>query len=117
MGSCTGLINRCTFGSTNQQAGSYTPATELELIRFRNFPFGDLVWNPSTQVNGDILAAYITVFDPIRGKHRLFIPFLVFVLVYTSIASNLATLDTLSLCSDSVRTHTCSAFLRKPLLR
>ena len=29
--SCPGLINRCIFGLVNQQAGSYAPATDLEL--------------------------------------------------------------------------------------
>ena len=38
-------------------------------------------------------------------------------LVYPSIASKLVTLATLSPQSDSVYTHTCSPFSRKPLLR
>ena len=63
------------------------------------------------------LAAYINVFDPSRGKRRQFIPFLVYDLVYLSIAINLVTLATLVPWSDSVCTHTCSSLLRKPLLR
>ena len=38
-----GLINRCTFGLANQQAGKYIYATELELVRFRPLPLGDIV--------------------------------------------------------------------------
>ena len=53
--SCTGVSNRCTFGLANQQAGSYTPATELELIMFQPLTFGELVWHLSTQVSGGIL--------------------------------------------------------------
>ena len=60
----------------------------------------------STQVNDGILAAYITVFESRRGKRRRFIPFLVYDLIYPSIASNLVTLATLSPWSDSVYTHT-----------
>ena len=37
--SCTGLSNRCTFGLVNQQAGSYSPITELEIIRYLPLPF------------------------------------------------------------------------------
>ena len=75
------------------------------------------MWHLSTQVNDSDLADYITVFDPRRDKRRRFIPFLVYALVYPIIASNLVTLDTLSPCSESVCTHTCSPFLSKPLLR
>ena len=116
MGSCTGVSNRCTFGLANQYAGSYAPATELELIRFRPLPFGELVWHLNTQVNYSDLAAYITVFDPMRGKCRRLIPFLVYALVYASIASNLMKLANLSPCSNYVRTHTYSPLLRNPLL-
>ena len=57
VGSCPGLSKRCTFVLTNQQAESYAPATELELIRFRPLPFGDLVWNLRTQVKDSDLSA------------------------------------------------------------
>ena len=109
-GSFPGLINQCTFGLNNQQYGRYNPATELELIRFRTLPFGDLVWHLSTQMNDGNLAAYITVFDPRSGKHRPFIQFLVYALVYTSIDSNLVTLDTPSPWYKSVCTHIGSIF-------
>ena len=114
--SCTNLSNRCKLGLANQWAGIYTPPTELELIRFRPFPFWDLVWHLRIQVNSSDLAAYITVFDPSRGNHRCFIPFLVCALVYPSIASKLVNLATLSPWYDSIRTDTCSTFPRKPLL-
>ena len=117
VGRCPGLRNRCTFGLANQLAGRYIPATELKLNRFRPSPLGELIWHLSTQVNVSDLSAYITVFDPKRGKRRLFITFLVYALVYPSIASNLVTLYTLITWSDSVCTHTCYPFLRKPLLR
>ena len=54
------------------------------------------MWHLSTQVNNGLLAVYITVFDLRRGKIRCFTPFLVCALVYTSIASKLVTLATLS---------------------
>ena len=44
-------------------------------------------------------------------------PLLVNTLVYPIIDSNLVTLATLIPKSDSVYTHTCSPFLRKPLFR
>ena len=115
VGSCPRLSNQCTFGLANQQARRHPPNTELEFIRFWTLMFGELVWNLSTQVNNGILAAYIAVFDLRRGK--LFITFLVYALVYPIIASNLATISTLIPWSDSFRAHTCSPFLRKPLLR
>ena len=75
------------------------------------------MWNLITQMNDGDIAAYITVFDPRRFKCTRFITFLVYGLVYPSIASNLVSLDTLSPWSDSVCTHTCYPFLSKPLLR
>ena len=54
------------------------------------------MWLLSIQVNNGLLAVYITVFDPRRGKRRCFITFIVYSLVYPSIASNLVTLATLS---------------------
>ena len=45
-----------------------------------------------------------------------FITFLVYALVYPSIASNLTTLDTLNTWSESVLTRTCYTLLRKPHL-
>ena len=57
VGSCTGLINRCKSELANQQAGRYSPATELELIRFRPLPSGEIVWHVSTQVTDGLLAA------------------------------------------------------------
>ena len=68
------------------------------------------MWNLSTQVNDGFIALYITVFDMMRSKRRRFITFLVYALVYTSIASNLATLVNLIPWSDSVCTHTYSPF-------
>ena len=56
------------------------------------------MWHLSTQVNGGLLATYITVFDLIRGKRRRFIKFLVYALVYPIIYNNLMNLDTLSPC-------------------
>ena len=53
------------------------------------------MWHLSTKVNVVDLATYISVFDSSMGKRRRFIPFLVYALVYPSIASNLVTLDTL----------------------
>ena len=41
VGSCPGIIKRCMLGLDNQQAGSYAPVDELELIIFRTFPFGE----------------------------------------------------------------------------
>ena len=58
-------------------AGRYTPATELELIRFLPFTLEELVCHLSTQVNGGDIAAYIAVFEPRRVKIRRFITFLV----------------------------------------
>ena len=104
---CPGLRNRCTFGLANLLAGSFAPATELELNRFRTLPFRELVWHLITQVNNGLLAAYITVFDLRRDKRRCFIPCLFFALVYLSIASNIVTLATLSPWSNSVCTYTC----------
>ena len=112
-----GIINLCKFGLANGLAGRYIPATELELIKFRPFHLGYLMWHIITQVNGNDIAAQINVFDPSRGKRWRFIPFLFFALVYPSISSNLVTLATLITWSDSVCTHTCSPLLSKPLLR
>ena len=117
VGGCPGLSNRCMCGLDNQQAGSYTPANELELISFWPFPFGGIVWHLSTQVNYGIITFYIIVSDPRRGERRRFILFLVYALVYPIISSNLVTLTNLSIWSDSVSTHNCSPFLRKPPLR
>ena len=117
VGSCPGISKWCKLGLVYQQSGSYAPTTELELIRFLRFPFGEIMWHLRTQVNDSLLAYYITVFELSRGNIRRFIPFLVYALVYMSIASNLLTFATLSPCSGSVVTHTCSPFLRKPLLR
>ena len=117
VGSCLGVSNHCMFGLANQQAGRFAPATQLELIRFWPFPFGELMWHLITQVNNGDLADQITVFYPRRGKCRRFITFLVYAMVYPSISSNLVTLATLSPWYDSVCTHTCSPFLRKTLLR
>ena len=117
VGRCTGLSNWCTFGLVNQQAGKYITDTELELIMFCPLPLGEMLCHLSTQVKGSDTDAYIAVFDPRRDNTRRFIPFMVYDLFYSSISSNLATLANLSPCYDSVRTHTCSPFLRKPLLR
>ena len=99
--------------------GAFHPLLSRILIGFALLPspFGELVRHLITQVKICLLFTYITVFDPKRGNHRYFIPFLVYDLVYPSIYINLATLATLSPWSDSVRTHTCFPFLRKPLLR
>ena len=84
------------LGLVNQQAGSYAPTSELEINRFGNLPFRELMWRLSTQVNGGILAAKINVFDLRMGKRRKFIPFLVYALVYLSIVSKLMKLTALS---------------------
>ena len=105
------------FVLSNRLAGRYTPATELDLIRFQTLPLGGLMWNPSTQVNNGILAAYITDFELMGGKRRRFITFLIYSLVYPGIDSNLVTLANLSPWSESVCTRTYYTFLRKPLLR
>ena len=102
MGRCTGLINQCKFGLDNLLAGIYTPATELELIKFWTLPLGDLVWHLSIQMNDGDLAAYINIFEIRRGKHRRLINFTVYALVYPSIAINLVTLDNLSNWFESV---------------
>ena len=114
---CPGLSNRCTFILANQLAGRFAPSTELGINRFRPSSFRYLVWHLSTQVDNDLLAAYITGFDPRRAKRMCFIPFLVYALVYQSIASYLMTLAALSPWSDSLCTHTCYPFLSKPILR
>ena len=116
MGSGSGLSNRRTFGLANQQAGSYAPATELYLISFWPLPFGELVWHLITQGNDGGLAAYITVFDPRRGKRMHFITFLVYALFYPSVAINLVNLDTLSPRYYSVYAYTLTELLRKPFL-
>ena len=64
------------------------------------------MWNIITQGNNGLLSSYITVFDLRRVNCRRFIPFLIYALVYLSIASNLVTLDNLSPYPDSVFTHT-----------
>ena len=98
-------------------AGSFARSTELELNMFQPSPFGDLVCHLSTQVNTGLLSAYITIFDPRRDKRRFFIPYLVYALIYPSIASKLVTLDNLSPWSDYVCTYTSSPLSRKTLLR
>ena len=114
---CPVLSNRCMFGLANQLAGSFVPASELELNKFRPLPFRELLWHLSTQVINGVLAAQITVFEPSRDTRRCFLPCLVYALVCPSIASNLVTLATLSPWSESVCMHTCSPLMRKPLLR
>ena len=64
------------------------------------------MWHLSTQLNDIYLDAYITVVDARGGNHRIFIPFLVYDMVYPIIASNIVTLATLSTWPESVRTHT-----------
>ena len=113
---CPGLSNRCTFGLANQQYESYNPATELEIIRFRPLPSRDLVWHLSTKLNNGIIAAWISVSDLKRGKHKRFIPFLIYALLYPSISSNLVNLATLIPWFDSVCMYTYFPFLRNPLL-
>ena len=63
------------------------------------------MWHLSKQVDDILLADYMTVFDLRSGKCRIFILFLVYALVYPSIASNLLTLDVLSPWYDSVYTN------------
>ena len=100
--SCPILSNQCMFGLSNQQNGSYAPATELEFIRFWTLPFRELVWHLNTQVNNGDLTTYITFFDPMRGNRRRFVPFLVYSLVYPSIDSKLVILATLSPWYDAL---------------
>ena len=116
VGSCPDISNRCMLVLANQQAGGYSPSTELELISFWPLPFRELVWHISTQVNDGILAAYITLFYPRKGKRRRFIPFLIYDLLYPVIASNFMTLATLSSWSEYVCTHTCSFLSSNTLL-
>ena len=93
-----GQVNRLkqlVYVCIGQPIGRYIhPATELELIRFRPLPLGQILWHLSTQVNGVIIAAYMYVFEPRRGKRRSFINFMVYSLVYPSISSNLVALAT-----------------------
>ena len=91
--------------------------TELDLNSFRPSPFRELVCHLSTQANNGLLDIYIAVFEQRRDKRRCFIPYLVYSLVYTSIASKHVTLATLSPRSDSVCARICSPFSRKPLSR
>ena len=105
VGRCPGLSNWCTFWLANKQSGKYIYDNELELNRFQTLPLGELVWHLSIQVKNSDPAAYINVFDPRRDKRRRFITFMVYDLVYLSIASNLVTLDALSPWSDYVCTH------------
>ena len=109
--------NHCTLVLTNQQAGSYVPATESDIIRFWTLPFGYLMWHLSTNVNNCLIAAYITVFEQRRCNHRSAILFMVYVLFYTSIASNLVILDIQIPWSDSLYTYTWPPFSMKTLLR
>ena len=102
MGRCPRLSNMCKSGLANRLAGKYISATEVELIRFWPLPLGGLVWHLRTQVNNSDLATYINVFDLRRDKFRRFTTFLVYALVYPSIASNLVTLATLRPWSESV---------------
>ena len=102
VGRCPGLRNWCTLLLSNQQAGKYISTTELEINRFCTLPLWELVWYLRTQVNDSDLAAYVTIFDLRSYKCRRFIPFLVYALVYPSIANNLVTLATLSTWSASV---------------
>ena len=115
VGSCPGISNWCKNDWPTNTLGDKIPGTELELLQFCSFPFGLLVRHLVTQVNNSLLAAQFIVFYLRRSKRRIFIFFLIYVLVYPSIYSILATLDALSPWSDSVCTHTCSPFLRKPL--
>ena len=104
--SCPGVSNQCMLGLAYQQSWKYFPATELDIIRFWPFPFRYLMWHLSTQVNDGILSTYMNVSDPSRGKRRCFSTFLVYALVYLSIASILVTLDTLSHWSEYFHMHT-----------
>ena len=113
----SGLSNWCTFELTKGSAGRFISCYWVSWIGFGICPSRELVWHLITQVNNGLLAVYITVFDLRRGNRRCIIPFMVYALVYLSIASNLVTLDTLSTKSYSVYTHNCSPFSRKPLLR
>ena len=49
VGKCPGLSNWCTFELANRLAEICITATELEIIRFWTFPFGELVYLISTQ--------------------------------------------------------------------
>ena len=54
---CPGLINLYIFGLANRLAGRYTPATELEIIRFLPLPLGELVGHLIKKANNIDLAA------------------------------------------------------------
>ena len=91
---CPRLSSLCTPGLASQLDGSFASDNELYINRFWPSPFGEFVWNVSTQMNNGILAAWITVFDLRRDKRRCLIPCLVYALLYQSISSNLMTLAT-----------------------
>ena len=109
LGSCTGISNQCMLVLANQKSERYSPATELESIRFWSLPFGNLVWHISTQLNDGLIVAYIIVFYPRRGKSRCFIPFMVYALVYPNIYRNLVAFAALSPWCDSFWKHICQS--------
>ena len=111
------LSNWCTIALVNGLAGIFISCYWVSWIGFCLKPSSELLWHLSTQVNNGPLYVYITVFDPRRGNRRCFIHFLVYALVYRSIASNLVTLGTLSPKSYSAYTQTYYPFLSKPLLK
>ena len=63
---CPGISNWWKFGLYDQLAGSFTPATELEINRFWTLPFGEFVWHLSTQVNNKFPADYIKTWSSPR---------------------------------------------------
>ena len=56
-----GINNWLTFGSANQMAEIFAPATKLDLNMFWVFPFRELRCHLSTQVNNNFLASHINV--------------------------------------------------------
>ena len=76
------------FGLANRLDGRFAPDTENDINRFRPSPSGELVWHLITQVNNNLRANYITVFELKWDKHRRFVSCLVYYLVYPSTDSN-----------------------------
>ena len=68
------LRNRCTFALANGLAGRNISRYWVSLIDFGLRPSRELVWHLSTKANNGLLAVYITVFDPRRGKRRCLTP-------------------------------------------
>ena len=71
----TGLSSLCMFALAHGLSGRFISCYWVSWIGFAFRPSRELVWHLSTQGNNGLLAVYINVFDPRRGKCRWFIPF------------------------------------------